>query len=389
MFNNLNSQSLVQWQSCSSLDNAPNLPVIAAVNGKIYVLSGLSGQNIPTFEYDPSTDSWSEKAPIPHGCFWSSGVSVNGKIYVMGGGQPTTKKNYNFVYDPATDSWSAAALLLTPRMYHSATVCNGKIYILGGQNGDGTTEWYFDEYYPDHNTWMRKSQLLNNGAWYCGAASLDNKVYRIAGGGSSNTLIKDNVDRYDIISDSWTELNSFPIRLHAPATFEFKDKIYVIGGYSNNTYIDSICVYDEFSDTWSHPELPRMPQPRSYHKTAMIDNVLYVYGGMNNDENLKGNLIKLHLPVESCVERGSENFDIEISPNPADEHINVKLYGYDGRTTNISIFDLTGNTVFQRIIDLKTDIHKITIDLTNLNTGIYYIQASNGIDNIIKKIIKN
>ena len=114
------------WEELASLDGAGSLRVMAAANGKIYILSGQNKENVTTYEYNPETNTWADKAPIPQGCFWSTAVEYNDKIYVMGGGQAYPGTNYNQIYDPETDEWTAGDSLITPRMYHSTAVANRK-----------------------------------------------------------------------------------------------------------------------------------------------------------------------------------------------------------------------------------------------------------------------
>ncbi|MDQ1266385.1 MAG: hypothetical protein QG635_1537, partial [Bacteroidota bacterium] len=280
-----NDCSAQGWEQLATLSNAPNIPAMAAANGKIYVMSGTGSGTAVTHEYDPATDTWSNKAPIPQSTFWSTASEVGGKIYVMGGGQAYPGKTYNYIYDPATDSWTKGADLLTGRMYHSAAVANGKIYLMGGQNGDGTSEWYFDEYDPAADSWQRKAQILHNSAWYSGAVGVGSKVYRIAGGGSNPTLTKDYFDEYDVVTDTWTALTPFPIKLHAPAAVNLNGNIVVAGGYTNSVSIDSIYLHSPGTEGWGQTFI-RLPEPRTYHKAAVIGSYLYIYGGQGNDLDL-------------------------------------------------------------------------------------------------------
>ena len=74
--------------------------------GNIYVAGGYDGSNfLSTFEmYDPSTNSWSPKAPMPRpmgnvGLAYSSSLN---KFYVAGGFNNNGSYNQLFVYDPTT-----------------------------------------------------------------------------------------------------------------------------------------------------------------------------------------------------------------------------------------------------------------------------------------------
>ncbi len=121
------------------------------LNGKFYVVGGLDpGGWIyadTLYEYEPSTDTWTIKAPMPDyvGFNWSN-VTTNGThIYQVGGGGgysgwPAT--NQVQVYDPATDTWSYETSLPQTLGMTSAVYVGADIpYILstGGLNDSGFT----------------------------------------------------------------------------------------------------------------------------------------------------------------------------------------------------------------------------------------------------------
>ena len=62
-----------------------------------------------TLAYDPGTDKWTEKAPMPTTAreHLTSAV-VDGKLYVIGGRSNGMSYNVdaNEVYDPKTDKWT-------------------------------------------------------------------------------------------------------------------------------------------------------------------------------------------------------------------------------------------------------------------------------------------
>lgn len=368
-----------KWDALASLQSPPNIPAVAAANGKLYVMSGTAAVFVPTYEYDPSTDTWSQKAAIPQGCFWSSAVTVDNKIYVMGGGHPYPGKTYNQIYDPQTDTWSSGADLLTPRMYHQAVALNGKIYLMGGQNGDGTSEWYFEEYDPKTDKWTTKSQLPHNGAWYCGAAGVGDYVYRIAGGGSSNTLIRDWFDEYNTTNDTWTSKTKFHKGLHAPATVVYNDNIYLLGGYSNYVETDSVWTYNTTSGNWSIANF-MLREPRVYHKAVVIDSFLYIYGGQNYTGTLSGSLTRYNMNAKpSSVKNNPTNSNIEIFPNPISNYINIET------KTPFNSYVIT-NIIGQSV--KKNNLNKnemIRIDVRDLNEGLYILTLFSEKEMISKK----
>jgi N-acetylneuraminic acid mutarotase len=111
---------------------------VAVVNGKIYTVGGSNAGvlNI-TEEYDPVTDIWKTKAamPTPRSSF---GIAVyDNKIYVIGGvvgndvngAVPT---GANEVYDPETDTWATKTPMPVAKSCLVASVVDGKIYLISG-----------------------------------------------------------------------------------------------------------------------------------------------------------------------------------------------------------------------------------------------------------------
>jgi N-acetylneuraminic acid mutarotase len=90
--------------------------------------------------YDPATDRWMARNPMPTARNHSAVGVVNGKIYVIGGRVGSvfmsTGSNTDIVeeYDPARDQWGGIrAPMPTPRSGGAWGVHNGRIYVAGGE----------------------------------------------------------------------------------------------------------------------------------------------------------------------------------------------------------------------------------------------------------------
>jgi N-acetylneuraminic acid mutarotase len=113
----------------------------------MYLAGGFSGKLSPvatlTF-YNPGTNTWRIKAPMPTARGGATGRAINGKLYVAGGsvGLSLEALGVTEMYDPATNSWSTRADMKTPRYAAGSAVVNGKLYVLGGYGGNRTNEAY-------------------------------------------------------------------------------------------------------------------------------------------------------------------------------------------------------------------------------------------------------
>jgi hypothetical protein len=90
--------------------------------------------------YDPKTDSWTARAPLPEGRHdMGAALGADGRIYVVGGAERFSAPEPTdtvFVYDPSRDVWERGPSLNHAR-YHHAVVsdANGRLYAIGGTSG--------------------------------------------------------------------------------------------------------------------------------------------------------------------------------------------------------------------------------------------------------------
>jgi N-acetylneuraminic acid mutarotase len=112
---------------------------VAVVDGKIHAIGGrMDSYDFNTSlnaVYDPKTDAWTFRAPLPTARSGPSCAYLSGKIVVMGGEATGRVFGTNEIYDPATDTWEAGAPMPVPRHgLHGATcaVLGNVMHIPGG-----------------------------------------------------------------------------------------------------------------------------------------------------------------------------------------------------------------------------------------------------------------
>ena len=145
---------------------------VATVNNRLYAIGGYSGTTLPgsvlqtVEEYDPATDAWTRKADMPTPRRQLVVVAVNGRIYAIGGVNFTSNTSsvvYSYAteeYDPATDTWAAKAPLPTGggvndilgNRFIGGAAANGKIYIAAYNNPGSPWITQAHEYDPATNT---------------------------------------------------------------------------------------------------------------------------------------------------------------------------------------------------------------------------------------------
>ena len=82
--------------------------------------------------YNPRTDTWGKKAPLPTPRSGIAAATVKGRFYVFGGEETTGTFDTNERYSPGTDSWETMPPLPTARHGLGAVAMGDRIYTLGG-----------------------------------------------------------------------------------------------------------------------------------------------------------------------------------------------------------------------------------------------------------------
>jgi len=164
---------------------------VNVVDGKIYVMGGDPDQTL-NYAYDPATDSWTVKAPVPNIATGyeraetsAASATVDGKIYWIGivgfFEEIPDMVILNQVYDPKNDSWSQRSSpphQLPGPLPEGAAVTTGvwapkRIYLYG----PNYTRYVYD---PATDTWTfaRRAEPTRS---ECGVAVVDDKIYLIGG----------------------------------------------------------------------------------------------------------------------------------------------------------------------------------------------------------------
>ncbi len=128
------------WTAKAPLPTPRYEAAVGVVNGVLYAVGGQgSGSGDPTVveAYDPISDTWVSKAPLPTARSELDVGVVNGVIYAVGGDTTattgTSMVNTVEAYDPTTNTWTTKAPMPTPRHLLRIGVLNGFLYAIGGQ----------------------------------------------------------------------------------------------------------------------------------------------------------------------------------------------------------------------------------------------------------------
>ena len=137
--------------------------------------------------YDPATDSWTTRKPMPTPRSSFGIAVVDKKIYVIGGfPNPIFPNGLNEVYDTVTDTWETKASMPTARDALCANVVGGKICCIAGMAVPKLIDAN-EVYDPSTDSWTIKAPMPDFNRFGLAdltSAVVDNKIY-VFGGGSS------------------------------------------------------------------------------------------------------------------------------------------------------------------------------------------------------------
>ena len=272
------------WTSLAPMPTARNSLGVAAVNGKIYAIGGLATyingrwETNVNEEFDPTTNKWTPKNPMPTARSGFGIAVYQNKIYCIGGGIDSVyNTGVNEVYDPATDTWETKTSMPTPRICAVTNIVQGRIYIIGGiqDRTTGKSSTLNEMYDPATDTWIIKTPIPA-GVHNAASAVVDNKIY-VIGDGNSNQI-------YDPETDKWTLGMPNPVSITATAAgattgLWAPKRIYVIGGRVDYGMGGSNInqVYNPDDDSWTVGS--SMLTARYALAIGVVNDKLYVIGG--------------------------------------------------------------------------------------------------------------
>jgi N-acetylneuraminic acid mutarotase len=296
----LSSQVTGVWSSITPYPGTPAYHCISfSIGNKIYV----GGGNIssPTmcyqgfYEYDESTNTWTQKANLPTSGYYGAAFSIGNKGYVVAFGCGSSHAVYE--YDQTTDTWSIKSNYPGSATRRSSTfVLGNKGYIaLGESSGGGPFNqlWQYDNV---SDIWTQKASFP--GAQRTGqfGFALNGKGY--VGGGRNYTTswqYYSDVYAYDTLTDSWSSVANYP----GPtgSTAQENTSGLSMGGYGYvGWYNYALWRYNPTTDSWSQmANMPTSPVVGAYGPMSVATSNYIYYGvGFDNVSTYYTNVKRWH-----------------------------------------------------------------------------------------------
>jgi hypothetical protein len=255
----------------------------AVLEGMIYHLGGttddedLRGAAADVDAYDPATNTWHSRAPLPEPRARAGAGVLDGILYVVGGSDASGTVHASvYAYDPATDSWAARAPLPRKLTHPGVGTLNGKLYVVGGIDDQWDAVALVSAYDPVTDAWTPE-QPMGTARGGPGIAVVGGTLYALGGGYGSSFV--DDVEAYDPSTGSWSVRRSMPGRRGFMGVAASEGLIYAIGGFVDEPFyhwVGRAEVYDPLEDRWSViPSIPSGGQAFA----GTIDGSMYALGG--------------------------------------------------------------------------------------------------------------
>ena len=205
-----------------------SLPAIGAWLGTNYL-----------FIYDPTSDTWIRGADMPTDRGALVADFLDGKLYAVGGKNVLSSgimgtiifkmisTPINEVYDPVTNSWEQKAPMPTPRDHIASAVVDEKMYVIGGRNAHRSNSLSANEVYdPKTNTWsvLEPMPTIRSGS----TASVLNYTIFVFGGETDERIF--NTNQQYIPNEGWITHANMTLERKGLGSATVGDKIYLLGG---------------------------------------------------------------------------------------------------------------------------------------------------------------
>jgi N-acetylneuraminic acid mutarotase len=274
------------WSTLAPIAGGPRQENgVAALAGEIYVIGGFDelAQVVADVEaYDPGSDTWRSRAPLPDPRHHPNVAVVGDKLFVVGSlaGNGFAAQGDVYVYDAAGNEWFGGTPMPagTERGGAAVAVLGDTIYVAGGYRAGSVAD--FSAYDTATGIWEPLPDLPAIRDHLVGFA-FDGKIYAVGGRANGIEAVTSRVDVFDPTSGEWSAAAPMPTARGGSMAALAGDHFFVVGGEGNaasaSGVFDDVEAFSPADDAWQ--VLAPMQTPRHGTGAASLGGVLYVPGG--------------------------------------------------------------------------------------------------------------
>ncbi|XP_007895123.1 kelch-like protein 8 [Callorhinchus milii] len=221
---------------------------VISVDGKVYAVGGHDGnEHLGSIEmFDPLTNKWMMKASMNTKRRGIALASLGGPIYAIGGLDDHTCFSDVERYDIGSDLWSSVAPMNTPRGGVGSVALGNYVYAVGGNDGVASLS-SVERYDPHLDKWMEIKEMGQRRAGN-GVGELNGCLY-IVGGFDDNSPLS-SVERFDPRTNKWEYVAELTTPRGGVGVATLMGKIFAVGGHNGNVYLNTVEAYDPMINRW-------------------------------------------------------------------------------------------------------------------------------------------
>ncbi len=393
------------WSKVGNMPEIRQAHTVNELNGKVYVVGGSNTETstLPTttLAYNIASKEWSQ-IPLSNNksryCHCS--CVIDGKLYVLGGGDNLGTVSTMDMYDPNTGEWISKKSMSTDRGLATCAAIDDKIYVMGGMRVVGSAYYYegfstVEVYDTKNDTWTSLADMPTK-RWGHTATAFNGKIYVF--GGRSNMSVYSSIEIYDPLTNTWTTTLNIPTKRYCLTSCLLDSNIYVIGGWADSgagPIYDKVEVYNPQTNKWKTEN--HIPAKLAVLASLVIDGKIYVYGGARTTHPNIGTSDIYELSYDDIVAQNpyvdkpyaikdldSTLFTTRFS-NPDNHPFTAFLIvanSYQSQLDSMVLFDdglhgdsLSGDGLYGRFIPpgLNEDFYTLSISTMDNTTNKYYI----------------
>ncbi|XP_060091332.1 kelch-like protein 35 [Heteronotia binoei] len=215
-----------KWKPLASMPGYTKSEFAAcALKNNVYISGGHVGSR-DVWMLSPMWNAWIKVACLKEGRWRHKMVTLQGKIYAVGGYDGFGRLDSVECYDPFCNIWTAVTSLVQAVSSAAVASCLGRLYVIGGAVDNSANTDKVQCYDPATNQWSLRSPAPFN-LRCISAITLNNLIY-VAGG-----LLKE-IFCYNPQKDTWCEVASLCGPLASCGVAASTGKIYILGGRAEN-----------------------------------------------------------------------------------------------------------------------------------------------------------
>lgn len=275
---------------------------------ELYPICDESMQITPNLWYSVSGTGESPFMRVGHTCIHLVDESPNGKLYFIGGANPSECFNDVYILDLNNLNWDKFTDLVnfeTGRYEHACfKSSNNTIYIFGGANQEKN---HNDVILFNTENKCEKFEALNSitptaRTYHCGV-SFKEQLIVFGGGECGKTAVSDSsVYILNPKIKKWISLqlkDDQPDVRHGHVMINHNDEfVYLTGGMNDSRVYDDLWILDLKKMKWKKIESNDVkPCARAAHGAVSINKFLYLFGGMDSDGNVLNDLWKYDIEL--------------------------------------------------------------------------------------------